>query len=197
MRLRATGLCALLAAAGLALALAGCSGSASAGGSGGDGGKGYVSGDGRSITFPAGDREPAPPVRGRTLSGQELDLASLRGKVIVLNIWGSWCAPCRKEAPSLERIYQETRSQGVEFVGLNSRDTDAAAKAFQRTFGVTYPSIVDADGVIQSRFRGKLAAAALPTTYVIDREGQVAARATDLLTDVKLRELIQHATGKP
>jgi thiol-disulfide isomerase/thioredoxin len=187
MRLRTTGVLLLLLAA--VLATAGCSGPASAGGAAG--GKGYVSGDGRSVRFPAGDREPAPPVRGRTLDGQTVDLASLRGKVVVLNIWGSWCPPCRKEAPSLERVYQETRSQGVEFVGLNSKDSDAAAKAFQRNFGVTYPSIVDADGVIQSRFRGRLAAAALPTTYIVDRDGNVAARATDLLTDVKLRELLQ------
>ncbi len=187
MRPRTTGALPLLLIA--VLAATGCSGPASADGAGR--GKGYVSGDGRSVRFPADDREPAPRVQGRTLDGRTMDLAGLRGKVIVLNIWGSWCPPCRKEAPSLERIYQETRSQGVEFVGLNSKDTDAGAKAFQRNFKVTYPSIVDDDGVIQSRFRGKLAAAALPTTYIIDRDGKVAVRATDLLTDVKLRDLLQ------
>ena len=194
MRPRQIGLFALLVAA--LLALAACTDSASGDSAGtatgGKGsGKGFVSGDGRSVRFPAGARQEAPSVSGRTVDGGSLDLAGLRGKVVVLNIWGSWCAPCRKEAPSLQRIYQETRSRGVEFVGLDSKDTDAGARAFQRTFGVTYPSIVDADGVLQAKFRGKLAAAALPTTYIIDREGKVAARATDLLTDVKLRELLQ------
>jgi thiol-disulfide isomerase/thioredoxin len=188
MRTRTTGLFTLLVAA--MLALAGC-GSVSGDSAGARAGKGFVSGDGKAVTFPADGREPAPSIAGRTLEGTTLDLASLRGKVVVLNIWGSWCTPCRKEAPSLERVYQETRPQGVEFVGLNSKDTDDGARAFQRAFKVRYPSIVDADGVLQAKFRGRLAAAALPTTYILDREGRVAVRATDMLTDVKLRELLR------
>jgi thiol-disulfide isomerase/thioredoxin len=187
MKPRTFGLVLLFAAT--VLAASGCSGQASAGGTAA--GKGYVSGDGTAIRFPAGDRPAAPEVRGKTLDGGTLDVASLRGKVVVLNIWASWCPPCRKEAPTLERTYRQMRSQGVQLVGLNSRDVGDRARAFERTFSVTYPSIVDTDGVIQSRFRGKIAAATLPTTYIVDRNGKVAARANDMLTDVKLRELLQ------
>jgi thiol-disulfide isomerase/thioredoxin len=189
MRPRPTVLPGLLLAG--TLVLSACSGLGGTGGtSGGEGGKGYVSGDGKALRFPAAERPAAPRIQGPTLDGTTLDLATLRGKVVVLNIWGSWCAPCRQEAPTLERMSRQTRAQGVEFVGLNIRDVDDRARAFERSFSVTYPSIVDAEGVIQSRFRGKIAAAAMPTTYIIDREGRVAARANDTLTDVKLRELL-------
>jgi thiol-disulfide isomerase/thioredoxin len=176
--------------------LAGCGGDADAAGDvAGTGaaqvsGAGYVSGDSRAVRFAPSERQPAPPLRGRTLEGRPLDVTQLRGKVVVVNIWGSWCPPCRKEARSLERVWRETRAKGVAFVGINSRDVESRAKAFQQTFGVTYPSIVDPDGLLQLGFRGRLAAPALPTTYVIDRSGRVAARATDQLTDVRMRELL-------
>jgi thiol-disulfide isomerase/thioredoxin len=186
MNRHAIGAAALSAVA--VVVLGACSTTASA--SRADSGKGYVSGSARAASFAVADRVSAPTISGTEVGGGTLDAASLRGKVVVLNIWASWCAPCRKEAPSLERVWQATRSRGVQFVGLDSRDTQAGAKAFQRRFGITYPSVVDSDGELQLKFRGKLAAAALPTTYIIDRNGKVAVRVTDLLTDVKLRTLL-------
>ncbi|MFN8168403.1 MAG: TlpA disulfide reductase family protein [Candidatus Nanopelagicales bacterium] len=158
-----------------ALALAGCS--ATSGSS--DGSTRYVAGDGTTTLLTPSERDAAPQVAGTTLDGKPLDLASLRGKVVVVNMWASWCAPCRGEAGTLEKVYDETRSKGVEFVGIVSGGKDSIdnAKAFQRRFDVSYPSMFDADNSLVLAFRGQLPPAAIPTTLVLDREGRVAARA--------------------
>ncbi|MBI4939567.1 MAG: TlpA family protein disulfide reductase [Actinobacteria bacterium] len=104
-----------------------------------------------------------------------MDVAEFRGDVVVLNVWGSWCPPCRKEAPELERAYRSLRPRGVQFLGIDTRDNDAAANAFVARYGITYPSLVD-DGTLLLAFRGAVPAAAVPTTIVLDRAGRVAAR---------------------
>lgn len=144
-----------------------------------DGSTRYVAGDGTTTLLPPGERDSAPQVAGTTLDGKPLDLASLRGKVVVVNMWASWCAPCRGEAGTLEKVYDETRAKGVEFVGIVSGGKDSIdnAKAFQRRFDVSYPSMFDADNSLVLAFRGQLPPAAIPTTLVLDREGRVAARA--------------------
>jgi thiol-disulfide isomerase/thioredoxin len=144
-----------------------------------DGSTRYVAGDGSTTLLPAAERDAAPVVVGTTLEGAKLDLTTLRGKVVVVNMWASWCAPCRGEAGTLEQVYGETRSQGVEFVGIVSGGKDSIdnAKAFQRRFEVSYPSMFDADNSLVLAFRGQLPPAAIPTTLVLDREGRVAARA--------------------
>lgn len=165
-----------LAAALLAAALlAGCgttSGSA-------DGSSRYVAGDGSTTVLAIADREAAPTVSGTTLEGSPLDLADLRGKVVVVNMWASWCGPCRGEAGTLEKVYAETKAKGVEFVGIvsGSKDSVDNAKAFTRRFAVSYPSMFDQDNTLLLAFRGQLPPAAIPTTLVLDREGRVAARA--------------------
>lgn len=144
-----------------------------------DGSSPYVAGDGSTVVLPVADREPAPTVSGTTLQGTPLDLASMRGKVVVVNMWASWCGPCRGEAGALERVYTETKAKGVEFVGIvsGSKDSIDNAKAFTRRFDVPYPSMFDKDNSLVLAFRGQLPPAAIPTTLVLDREGRVAARA--------------------
>jgi thiol-disulfide isomerase/thioredoxin len=151
---------------------------------------GYVAGDGAVTLLGEGDREPAPALSGTLLGGGALDPSAYAGKVLVVNVWGSWCAPCRSEAGTLERAYQATRAQGVEFVGVNGRDSLAAAQAFVRRFQISYPSIVDRDGRLQLAFRGSLPLAAFPSTVIIDRQGRAAARILGPVSETTLRDLI-------
>lgn len=121
-----------------------------------------------------GERTLTPTLQGTTLTGEQVDIASMRGDVVVVNIWGSWCAPCRKEAPELQKLAKETKSLGVTFLGIDIRDSKDAALAFERNYGITYPSIYDRDGSVMTAFK-QLAPRAVPTTYVLDRTGKVAA----------------------
>ncbi|MFD3928302.1 TlpA family protein disulfide reductase [Streptomyces sp. NPDC058614] len=120
------------------------------------------------------DRTITPAVSGTTLTGKHLDIAQWRGNVVVINVWGSWCAPCRKEAPELARLAKETAASGVHFLGVDIRDSKRAALAFESDYGIGYPSLFDPDGRGLLGFKS-LAARAVPTTYVLDRTGKVAA----------------------
>ncbi len=110
---------------------------------------------------------------------------------MVLNVWASWCAPCRAEAGALEEVAIQFENQGVQFIGLNTRDSNAAARAFIRKFDVTYPSLVDTDGRIQLLFNDSLPPQAIPSTIVIDQKGRVAARALGVVTAATLRSMIE------
>jgi thiol-disulfide isomerase/thioredoxin len=151
----------------------------------------YVSGGGTVTTVPPEQRRPAPPLRGRTLTGDVLDLTSYRGRVVVLNVWGSWCPPCRKEAPDLVRAAEALAAKNVAFVGLNTRDLDPEpARAFVRTFEVPYPSVYDPNGEQLLGFRETLPANAIPSTLVIDAQGRVAARVLGSVDDRTLGHLV-------
>lgn len=174
-----------------ALTLSACTGDSN-GRSGGGGDTNFVTGTGGISTAPEGKRMVAPQLSGKDLTGKPLDLADYRGKVVVLNLWGSWCAPCRAEAPYLSRIAEETRSKGVEFVGINTRDPQTGpALAFEKDYEVPYPSFHDPIGKLILKFpKGSLNPQAIPSTIVIDREGKIAARALTALDDKQLRSMI-------
>lgn len=136
--------------------------------------------------------EQAPDLQGPKLGGGSLSLANYRGKVVVVNLWASWCGPCRREQPQLEGVWREYRDRGVQFLGLNVRDQQAAARAFQNEFDVSYPSFFDDS----SRLAFELRAQVLPTTYVIDHEGRVAFRLTGTVDDVLLRKVLDATLGR-
>jgi thiol-disulfide isomerase/thioredoxin len=186
MSLPRTALTPLLLAA---LALTGCStGSGSA--VTGAGQQRYVAGDGTVTTYAVGSRRVVPAVTGTTLEGQPLDLTSPRGDVVVVNVWGSWCPPCRAEAPALERVWRATRADGVRFAGINVKDRPAAARAFVERFGVTYPSVDDSDGRAQLALRGVLPGA-IPSTIVVDRAGRLAAAVFGGTDEPTLRRILR------
>lgn len=180
---------AVLLAAGFTLGaavLAGCS-SASTGGSGTN----FVAGDGTITLVPPAKRQGAVQLRGTTLEGAPVDVAAFRGSAVVLNVWGSWCPPCRKEAPELEKAAKRLASQGVTFLGINTNDPDPAqAKAFQKTFGISYPSLADSSGQALLALRGAVAPNAVPTTLVLDRQGRIAARISSATTSTTLADLV-------
>lgn len=151
--------------------LAGCSESV---GSSGD--TGYISGKGVITVLDESEREQPGEVSGETIEGEPLSLADYAGQTVVVNVWGSWCAPCRAEAPDLVAASEELADDNVAFLGINSRDLDqAAAKAFQRRFEVPYPSIYDQRGVTLLAFKGTLTPNSIPSTVIIDEQGRVAA----------------------
>lgn len=191
-RPRAAGWAAL--AVGLLLVLTGCGAGASAGG--GSGEQRFVSGDGTLTTYAAGERRAVPELRGTTLDGEPFDLADHRGQVVLVNVWGSWCAPCRAEAPALERVWRAAQPAGVQFVGLNVKDRPAAARAFVDTFGITYPSIDDSSGAAQLALRGLLPGA-IPSTIVVDRDGRLAAAIFGGAGEPELRRALEAALGEP
>lgn len=144
------------------LALTGCNGFGGAEG-------GTTGADGSIVQVALSDREGPVNIAGDSLDGESLDIADLRGGVIVLNVWGSWCAPCRAEAP---RLQEASETLDAKFIGLSFEDTPGNARAFEDEFSITYPTVIDEEGVLAL---GRYAPAAAPTTYVLDRQGRVAA----------------------
>lgn len=159
----------------VALLAAGCAGNVglSAGGASNPGLA--VVNPGPSGVVAASAREDAPPLEGTTLDGRPLSLASMRGQVVVLNFWASWCPPCRAEASDLQTVFQQTRAGGVSFLGVDIKDDLGAARRFQQLHAVAYPSLYDQPGVMLTLFR-RFAPQTPPTTLVVDRQGRIAAR---------------------
>ncbi len=149
-------------------------------------------------TIPADERGDPIDLAGPKVGGGTLDVGAHRGKVVLLNVWGSWCAPCRKEAVDLEAAWQELKGKPVQFFGINTRDDAAgAAEAFERRFGVTYPSFRDPDGSLQLVFRKTLPPKAIPSTLILDRQGRVAARVIGATTRITFRDLISDILAEP
>ncbi|WP_371100272.1 TlpA family protein disulfide reductase [Streptomyces sp. PU_AKi4] len=182
----------LLAAAGAAAAALLVSACGSGGTSGGGGDTGYVAGSDGIATVEKGDRADAPDLSGETVDGDHLDVDDYKGKVVVVNVWGSWCPPCRAEAKNFETVHQDLKDEGVQFVGINTRDaTVGPALAFEEEQGVTYPSLFDPTGKLMLRFeKGTLNPQAVPSTLVFDRDGKIAARSLQALSEEKLRKMI-------
>jgi thiol-disulfide isomerase/thioredoxin len=175
--------------------LAGCSTGRDAVTQGAGGGNRYVAGDGRTIVYPAAQRKPAPEVRGSTVDGGSFDLASVRGRVVVLNFWASWCAPCRSEAAGLETVHLSTKDSGVTFVGVDSRDEKDAALAFLAG-RVTYPSLFDPAGRIALRF-ADVPPTTLPATLIVDRAGRIAVVIRASVTEAGLAKLVGQISAEP
>jgi thiol-disulfide isomerase/thioredoxin len=153
---------------------------------------GYIEGTGAVTRVAPEQRQPAPEFGGPLLGDEdrEFHLIDARGEIVVLNVWGSWCSPCRKEAPALQAIHEDLAGDGVRFVGVNIRDNTTDALAFEEQFGITYPSVYDPNARRLLAFRETLPPTSIPTTLVIDRDGNLAARVLGAITEVSLRELI-------
>ena len=133
---------------------------------------------------------------GETIDGEPLSLSDFEGQVVVVNVWGSWCAPCRSEAPMLAEAARDLADQDVAFVGIDSRDPSrSAARAFVRRFDIPYPSIYDQQGSTLLAFRGTLTPNAIPSTVILDREGRVAASVLGEITRTTLYDLVEGAGG--
>jgi peroxiredoxin len=188
--------CTIVVAAALLPLLAGCAAGAIGADIPASSGQSFVGSSYESTVFAAGSRSQAPRVSGTTISGQHLSLTAYRGKVIVLNFWGSWCAPCRAEAPALGTLARQMYSRGVRFVGVDIRDEPDAARGFMQTFSISYPSLNDPDDQIALLFHATVPPAAIPTTLIIDRTGKIAARIVGGASYVSLKALIDDVAAE-
>ncbi|GAA2504306.1 TlpA disulfide reductase family protein [Streptomyces gobitricini] len=184
----------LLTAGVLAAActLTACTGGSN-GTSGGGGNTNFVTDTGGVETVAKGERKAPGKLAGETLEGERLDVADLKGKIVVLNVWGSWCGPCRGEAKHFAKVANDLKAKGVEFVGINTRDSSKqSALAFEKDFKVPYPSLYDPHGelVLYGFPKGTLNPQGIPSTVVLDRDGKIAARSLAALDDIRLRKMI-------
>ena len=138
------------------------------------------------VSYKAGERRAPKAWVGSDLSGAKLRSSLFNGSVTVVNIWASWCAPCRVEQPGLQKVSTDYAAKGVRFLGVDIRDTLAAARAHVDEFGVTYPSVSDPYSVIASKYRVRL----VPTTLVLDRRGRVAYQITSVTHEADLVRIL-------
>ena len=134
-------------------------------------------------------RASAPVLSGATLTGTPFVLSSANGDVVVINVWASWCGPCRAESPDLARTSAQFAGQPVRFVGIDEQDGNQQARAFVASTGATYPNLVDSDGALLSRIR-VLPQAAVPSTLLLDRHGRIAARVIGPVTGSEVETLV-------
>jgi thiol-disulfide isomerase/thioredoxin len=142
-------------------------------------------------------RKDSVRIEGTSLQGRRLSSSSLGGDVVVLNVWGSWCSPCRAEAPILAAASRRYAAHQVSFLGINVRDNAAAARAFEDRFEIPYPSIADFDGRSLLALNEYVPASAVPVTVILDREGRVAARVLGELREATLTALLRTVLQEP
>ena len=138
-------------------------------------------------------RPQAREVTGELLDGGSYDVAQDRGKVVVVNFWGSWCSPCRAEADDLQQTYEATKAGGVTFVGVNSRDGRDAARAFEKG-RVTFPSIYDPDGKVALKF--DVTQVSTPSTLILDKQGRIAVGLRRATTVGELKPLVERIAAE-
>lgn len=153
-------------------------------------GKNYIAGDGSVLELSPEDRSEPLEFTSALFSGEEVSATDWRGEPVVMNFWYAACAPCRVEAPDLQSLNEEFADE-VSFYGVNMRDTAGTANAFERNFGITYPSFEDRDGHVLLAMTDYVPPQAVPTTIVIDREGRVSARVLGVAERSTLKALIE------
>lgn len=119
--------------------------------------------------------KPLDPVEFelQSLEGPRVKLSSLKGKVAFLNFWATWCGPCRTEMPSMQRMYQQLRSEGLEILAVDLMEDKGTVRSFARQLKLTFPILLDSNGAVGGQYDAR----AIPTTYLVDRRGLVFARA--------------------
>jgi len=168
--------------------VSGCSDSTSTASAGSE--TNFVAGDGSIEVVAVEKRVPAPDLTLKTLGGTDFTLSKQLGKVVVMNVWASWCAPCRAEAPALQDVWEKSNQKKVQFVGLDTRDSNTSAQNFVDRYGITYPQAIDTQAQVQLLFRDTLPAQAIPSTLIVDAKGNVAARILGATTEAALRSVI-------
>ena len=139
--------------------------------------KNYIAGDGTVTEFALGSRPKAASWSGITESGEAISSTQLDGVITVMNFWYAGCAPCRIEMPELIESQTEFLPEGVQFIGVNVRDSAETSLAFARRIDMNFPSVMDAKtGSVVLGFTGVVTPQAVPTTLVIDAQGTVSAR---------------------
>jgi thiol-disulfide isomerase/thioredoxin len=156
----------------------------------------FVAGTPSGEVIPEDQRASAPAFSGTLLGGGTFSSDELAGDVAVLNFWGSWCGPCRVETPEFQQVYADVRDQGVQFLGLNVKETsEQFALSFVDRFGIEFPSLYDPRGEVALAFRD-YPADRIPSTIVLDRQGRVAAVYTGEVSQKDLRRVLDRVLGE-
>lgn len=121
----------------------------------------------RPAERPVGVGAAAPDFVVEDLDGNELALSDLKGKVVLLNFWATYCPPCRYEMPDMQALYEEYKDRGLAIVAVNYREPPATVRGFNREFGLTFPIGLDRDGSVNDMYQTR----SLPTSYFVDRDG--------------------------
>ena len=139
-------------------------------------GKEWITGEGRILQVAPADRSAPVTADGEDLDGEALDLEDFRGRVVVLNVWASWCPPCREEMPAVVDLSEEYDADDVAVLGVNIRENGGAdaARAFVRDQDIGFPSFYDPGGEVLLGLSDKLGPYSLPSTVVLDRDGRLA-----------------------
>jgi thiol-disulfide isomerase/thioredoxin len=186
----------LAGTAGALLLVAGCSTGSDAVEVNNGGEFRFVAGTPAGDVIPETQRAAAPGFSGTLLGGGDFDSAELAGEVAVLNFWGSWCPPCRVETPQFQEVYADVRDRGVQFLGLNVKETsEQFAQAFVDSEGIEFPSLYDPRGEVALAFRD-YPANAIPSTIVLDRQGRVAAVYTGEVAQDDLRAVLDRVLAE-
>ena len=148
---------------------------------------------GNTVEYQAGHRPLAPDFTATSLTGTTIKLSSYLGSTLVLNFWGSWCSPCRDEAPTLAVLDEQYSPKGVAFLGDDVGDTPANALAFTRSVGITYPSINDQGYAVVADLTKAVPISDTPTTVVIDKTGHVAGMVLGGVTYGEMTTLLRDA----
>jgi peroxiredoxin len=156
-------------------------------------GTNYVAGDGSVQEIAPAERGEPVQFESTLFDGTPVSAQSWQGEVTVINFWYAACAPCRVEAPDLADLHEEFSPEGVQFYGVNTRDTQPTAEAFERNFGIEYPSIEDRDGEVMLAMTDYVPPSAVPTTLVLDTQGRVSARILGVADPGTLSALISTA----
>ena len=156
-------------------------------------GSNYVAGDGSVEEVAPESRGDAVEFESELFDGTQIGPETFQGEVSVINFWYAACAPCRVEAPDLQEIHEEFKPEGVQFFGVNTRDSEATAEAFERNFGITYPSMEDRSGQVVMAMTDYVHPSAVPTTLVLDKQGRVSAKVVGIVEPGTLRALITAA----
>jgi thiol-disulfide isomerase/thioredoxin len=161
---------------------------------------GYISGDGRVVSYHEADRGEPVKIAGTLLDGKAFDPATTAGKVTVVNVWGAWCGECQTEAGYIQGAHEQL-GDDVAFLGIDIRDSSAAtAQAFERANDITYPSLFSTDGSALEAFPRAKTPGTVPATMVLDTDGRVAAvirgAVPSRLTLVETVQCVQNPDGE-
>jgi thiol-disulfide isomerase/thioredoxin len=159
-------------------------------------GETYVDGNPGAVLYASGHRALLPDFSGKTLTGTPLSFSSYRGRVVVLNFWGSWCAPCRSEGPTLAALSSKYSHAEVSFLGVDVEDTPVNGEAFEQGFGITYPSLNDPGEAVAQVISTAVPISGTPTTLVIDSTGHVAGAIFGTATYSVLNEMISKVAAE-